>query len=302
MKHHLIKNKCIFKYGIFVFALLEMCLLIAVGAVSTGCTRGSDQGNACCSGEIELDPTLAAIDVEAFQNCVGLTGSLVIPDSVVIIGMNAFRYCSGLTTLTIGSGVEEIHLRAFTGCTGFTGDLIIPDNVRSLGGWSFLDCSGFDGSLTISDNVPTIGSRAFMGCSGFSGTLIIPDSVSTIGDLAFKNCAGFTGNLAIPVSVTRIYGSAFSDCSNIASITVYEHTVVDNDVFTGSVVPIIVTSDPTGQPTSQPTRDLSFKKFVHDEITDTAVGVFEYFGELKSECRNVLRGFRDSIRPRSYRK
>lgn len=56
----------------FVFLLVVVCVLRVlnqVSALTTGCTQGSDQNGACCSGEIELDPTITSIAAGAFKNC-----------------------------------------------------------------------------------------------------------------------------------------------------------------------------------------------------------------------------------------
>ena len=55
----------------------------------------------------------------AFQYCEGLT-SIVIPDSVIEIGIHAFQYCSSLETITIPSSVTFLGNYAFSGCTKLT--------------------------------------------------------------------------------------------------------------------------------------------------------------------------------------
>ena len=187
------------------------------------------------------DYTLTEIGQYAFRDCEGLTGSLIIPNSVTVIGNHAFYNCSGLTGLTLGSSVTTIGYSAFDGCTGFTGTLTIPNSVTSIGNnafatcWSFTEltigssvtnigsgafygCSGFTGSLTIPNTVTTIGSDAFSGCSGFTGSLTIPNAVTYIGIFAFYGCSGFTGSLTIGTAVTEIGDWAFYGCSGFAQV------------------------------------------------------------------------------------
>ena len=60
--------------------------------------------------------TVKEIDWYAFYNCSGLTGSLVIPNSVTLIDYYAFSGCSGFTgSLTIGNSVTTIGNDAFYG-------------------------------------------------------------------------------------------------------------------------------------------------------------------------------------------
>ena len=151
----------------------------------------------------------------------GATGELNIPESVsynsndypvTIIGEYAFYWCGGLTgSLVIPNSVVSISDWAFYWCGGFTGSLTIPNSVTNIGEYAFSQC-GFDGTLTLPDSVFEIKTQAFEGCQ-FIGDLIIPNSVTTIGDLAFAFCYGFTGALIIPDSVTYIGDGAFEYCS-----------------------------------------------------------------------------------------
>lgn len=135
------------------------------------------------------------IGQSAFSGWTGLTGKLIIPDSVIEIGSSAFRSCSG-----------------------FTGSLNIPDSVTTIGNYAFYNCRGFDGTLTLGTGLTSIGNYAFYNCSGFTGSLVIPDSVTEISNYAFYNCSGLNGYLTIHENVTRINNGAFQDCSNLKAI------------------------------------------------------------------------------------
>ena len=138
-----------------------------------------------------INYTVIRIAAAAFNGCTGLTGSLVIPDSVTEIGTYAF-YQTGFTgTLTLGSSLSVIYDNAFIGCD-FTGPLTIPNSVTRIGSNAFSHCTGFTGSLTLGDGLTYIGAGAFRGCSGFTGTLTIPNALTTIGMYAFMDCTGFT--------------------------------------------------------------------------------------------------------------
>ena len=159
---------------------------------------------------------LTTIGNNAFFGCSGLTGNIVIPDSVTTIGNSAFSSCSGFNgTLTIGKNVTTIDNSAFSSCSGLVGDLTIPDNVTTIGSSAFSSCSKFNGTLTIGKNVTSISEYAFSDCNKLVGNLIIPDSVTTIGNGAFSSCSGFDGTLTIGKNVTSIGESAFRRCSNL---------------------------------------------------------------------------------------
>lgn len=201
---------------------------------------------------------LLKINNSAFLNCTGLSGDLVIPNSVTYLGRQAFRGCTGLNgTLTIGRGLSTIQDTAFYEC-GFTGRLNIPDTVTTIEASAFMKCKGFTGDLIIPSSVTTIGNHAFRECTGFNGNLILPASVISMGESVFQGCthftgltispgftaipaytfylcSGMTGSLVIPDSVTSIGVCAFEDCSGFTG-TLYIHsglTEISNTVFSG---------------------------------------------------------------------
>lgn len=187
------------------------------------------------------DYPVTKIGKNAFISSGGLTGSLVIPNTVTTIGENAFLACSGLTELHFGTSLDTIGPAAFYGCKGFTGSLSIPNSVRAVGTAAFYGCTGFNGPLTIGnglksvedavfyrcsgftsldlgDAVTSIGISAFWGCRGFTGSLTIPNSVDSIKPNAFNNCSGFTGTLTLGNSLESIGGRAFYRCSGFTEV------------------------------------------------------------------------------------
>ncbi|MEI6752953.1 MAG: FISUMP domain-containing protein [Paludibacter sp.] len=232
------------------------------------------------TGKISLSsittPTSStSIGEYSFENCNGLTGSLVIPNNVTTIGFAAFQGCNGLNgNLTIGNSVVTIGACAFRFCSGLTGSLTIPNSVTTIDAQAFLNCSGFKGALTIGSSVTTIGNSAFYGCSDFTGNLTIPNnvislginafaycgglksltigsSVSTIGEGAFLYCVGLSGNLLLPNSVTTIGKGAFNKCGGLtgnltipnAVTTIGDAAFMECGGFTGNLtIPNTVTS------------------------------------------------------------
>jgi hypothetical protein len=100
-----------------------------------------------------------SIGDSAFNECKNLT-SVIIPDSVTIIGEGAFHSCK-FTSVTIGNGVTGIGKEAFMGCTGLK-SIIIPDKVTSIGNSAFEECDGINSVTFNKDNI-TIGDNAFVG-------------------------------------------------------------------------------------------------------------------------------------------
>lgn len=77
---------------------------------------------------------VTVIGDEAFAYCSGLTGDLVIPNSIVTIEQSAFLQCEGFDgTLTIGEGVTYIGDWAFRGCSQISEAMSLATTPASLG-------------------------------------------------------------------------------------------------------------------------------------------------------------------------
>lgn len=217
------------------------------GAVITGYT-GKPEARLSIPGAINGIPVVAIGDY-AFQDCYGLTGSVVIPGSVKRIGTGAFYGCASLDgTLSIPSSVVSIGDFAFYECLSLTGGLTIPASVESIGTSAFAFCESMNGSLSLPANV-TLGERCFQG-AGFTGSITIPATM-TLGPNVFTGTAlniiwassGFTyeqhaggvtitgwngpvtEGLTIPAtlggaSVTAIASEAFSDIGLTGTVTI----------------------------------------------------------------------------------
>lgn len=161
------------------------------------------------------DYTITIIGHGAFDNMTGLTGSLIIPNTVVSIENKAFYRCTGLDgDLVIGDAVTDIGYGAFQWCTGFNGTLTIGNSVTNIKEMAFTNCAGFTGSLNLPNSLKRIERYAFKYCSGFTGHLVIPNSTTFIGYYAFQNCSGFDETLVIGESVSFIGSKAFRDYSS----------------------------------------------------------------------------------------
>ncbi|MBS5064738.1 MAG: leucine-rich repeat protein [Hungatella hathewayi] len=174
---------------------------------------------------------VASIGYEAFPYCSGLTGDLVIPDTVTEIGDSAFIGCHFTGELTLSDSLVTIGEYAFYECgftgqlvlpqtltrigtrtftnTTFSGQLILPEKLNYIGGFAFDRCN-FTGDLIIPDGVTIIDHGAFS-VNSFTGTLTLPKKLKRIGSESFYK-SGFTGELNIPHTVTDIGDSAFEEC------------------------------------------------------------------------------------------
>ena len=184
---------------------------------------------------LKFEEGITSIGAVAFWDMTGLTGSLVIPDTVKNIGAMAFMGCTGFNgTLTLPEGMDSIGARAFQSCENFKGDLVV--SAKSIGSQAFIEC-GFDGILQLKEGIESIEKYAFEGLKNIKGSLIIPRSIKSIGDSAFANCSsltgiqmpyglkkipdglvygcGFEGELKIPDTVEYIGDTAFAFCTGL---------------------------------------------------------------------------------------
>lgn len=103
-------------------------------------------------------------DYYSFNNC-KLLKTVVLPNTIKIIGERAFEDCVWLRTINLPSGLKKIGCAAFRGCESLNlSSITLPSSLTSLGDyerWGF----GTNGNI-------------FKGCSG---TLYIPATIDTIG-------------------------------------------------------------------------------------------------------------------------
>jgi len=119
--------------------------------------------------------------------------SLVIPDSVLLIGRYAFINC-GLSSLTLGNKLTNIGDSAFSDNALTT--VTIPNSVTSIGNGTF--SRNALKTITISNGVTSIGSGAFSGNP--ITTIVIPPSLVRFGG-AFSGTASTVARITLPVNV-----------------------------------------------------------------------------------------------------
>lgn len=206
-------------------------------------------------GAVNIPDTIDGLPVgviasQAFSGKFSLT-SVIIPESVIIIGLGAFSSCSGLTEVIIGNNVATIGDGAFYRCVSLT-SVTIPANVTAIGDFPFFNCTNltgievdpdnpnycsvdgilFDktrttliqfpggkfGDYTIPEGVTTIEYSAFDSCTNLR-SVKMPDTLSTIGDFAFFSCSGLSST-KFGINVTSIGRFAFASCTSLTSVTI----------------------------------------------------------------------------------
>ncbi len=145
-----------------------------------------------------LPNTVKILGDDAFGSCEHLK---TVKFNEGITSLSGFRECTSLTSISIPSTVEAIGGNAFNGCSGLQGELKLPQNLKRIHGSAFRECTGLSGELVIPDNVEQIDNYVFYNTNFIS--LKLGKSIKKIDDYAFQGCQ-ITGELYLPESITSI--------------------------------------------------------------------------------------------------
>lgn len=151
-----------------------------------------------------------------FESCTSLK-KIVLPSSLIEVGICAFRNCSKLYDVQFSNNTQEIKSYAFQNCA--ITQIELPSSLISIG------TSAFQGSPLSSINFPsnlkTIAREAFRGCM-FS-EIIIPNSVTTIGQDGFADCKSLK-KVKIEDAAIRMTG-AFGGCNALTDVDLGKNVV-----------------------------------------------------------------------------
>lgn len=178
---------------------------------------------------IIIPDSVKIIGDKAFESCEKLK-SINIPNSVTTIGDRAFYDCTNLANVTIGNSVKTIGDSAFSWCQMLK-NITIPNSVTTIGNNAFKDSYRLE-SIAIPDSVTNIGNGAFWDCFALT-SIIIPDSVTAIGDSTFCECRNLV-SVSLSNSITSIGRDAFYECYNLKSVEIPDSvTSIGDNTFKG---------------------------------------------------------------------
>lgn len=176
--------------------------------------------------------------------------SVVLPESIRIIGRAAFECCKKLQSISFPKTVDSIESFAFH-CTGLA-TVTIPDTVRTIGHSVFADSPNLTtavvgdgledlGKFTFSkcknlkfvqlgQNLQVIDYGDFEHCSNIS-FIVLPSRLSEIGDNAFYGCTGLSF-LVFPKSLRYIGNYSFDSCSGLVKLYIGDNiTYIGHSAF-----------------------------------------------------------------------
>ena len=128
----------------------------------------------------------------AFEN----TGvrSVVIPESVTVIGISAFKDCKELEEVTVSSQCERLSVEAFQNCSKL----------------EYIDLSR--------TKITRLEADAFSGCTALK-EIRLPDTLQEIEQKAFYNCTSLEA-LELPSGLLKIGEEALFSCTSLKTINI----------------------------------------------------------------------------------
>ncbi len=208
----------------------ENCAYIYDGEKWTVLAKGPASG-----GSGSTDPT---IGTEAGANIVGTTlmswdnaeGVIRIPNGVTDIAEEVFYKNSKITRVIIPSSVVSIGVYAFAQCSKLTSVEFLGPGLEIIGAYAFNDCDNL-AYITLPSTLQVIGDHAFAS-DPLLTTANIPDSVTSLGKEAYYGCT-MLRNLSIGSGLTELKYRTFYNCDALVSVVIPDTVIsINNTVFT----------------------------------------------------------------------
>ncbi|MCK9314639.1 MAG: leucine-rich repeat domain-containing protein [Verrucomicrobia bacterium] len=153
--------------------------------------------------------------------------SVVIPDTVELLGAVSFGYCEALETIQFSTNLQVIDENAFFSCRALK-EVILPDSLQELGKEAFQFCTALE-KVKLPANLERIGDRCFIVCTNLV-EIALPATVREIGEEAFRLC-----NKLPSVDLSNIQtlkAGAFAGCFQLENVAIPEDwEVLEDGVF-----------------------------------------------------------------------
>ena len=202
----------------------------------TGGGRGAFNGCVNLSGSLIIPEGVEEIQAGAFGGCTSLTGTLSLPSTLKYLGNSecytpywdgVFAGCNFVCELKLPESLKRIGGGTFYECRNIYGELHLPEGLEEIGPGAFQNCENLTGSITIPQGVTVIPYDAFNG-TWVGGTLSLHDGVITIGSGAFAN-TGLKGELRLPRDLEVISHNAFCNCDFSGNLILPENLYTIGD-------------------------------------------------------------------------
>lgn len=181
--------------------------------------------NAACVETLIIGNSVEILGDSAFKNLTQLK-KVTLAEGLLSIGSEAFRGCTALTEINLPASLTAIGSQAFQ-ASGIT-SLHIPSSVTTIGNGFAGECKGLI-SLSVDqantrfsmDNgmLYDLSAKALIYClPGISGQVTVKDGTEYILAYVFQGFDEIT-SIALPGSLRRIHEHAFEACDGLTSVT-----------------------------------------------------------------------------------
>ena len=207
-----------FLYGVSTDYSGEFVVKDGTKVIGTHCFHSRYDWSGCDGiTNIIIPNTVVSIGLFAFRNCKGIT-SINIPESVRYIGNAAFAFCSNLSEINVNTSKLTYVGQGIADKTAFSSDESNwQDDVL------YLDTAALCGKNTITDlrikeGTEIIADYAFA-CNDNIVSVDLPNSLRIICDLAFDDLHALP-SIELPDSVEYIGKSAFDGCDLLTELDI----------------------------------------------------------------------------------
>lgn len=162
--------------------------------------------------------------------------SIIIPDTVVEIGMHAFSGMTALKSVTIPSSVKIIGYGAFSACHRLE-EVIFDGTVYELGGEAFqYDSPFYEKLLSDAKNNMVIWNDCLISYQYVDeDNIVVDDGIITIAMYAFSKRYKIK-NVTLSDSVQSVCDSSFSDCYSLEKVTILNSDCTIRNIFHDDLV------------------------------------------------------------------
>ncbi len=152
---------------------------------------------------VVLPNTVEVIGDNAFTDCKSLV-NVTLPKELKYYGDGLFKGCSAMTSLIWPAGYNTVKPYQFAG-TGIT-SLTLPENITSLGEGAFSDCASL-ATLNFDAKIDELGEKAFYG-AGLKNIQILQTVPPTAYANTFDADTYSSAVLTVPAGYAATYGAA----------------------------------------------------------------------------------------------
>lgn len=178
------------------------------------------QSNAFKNNQITsilLPNTVSVMGDACFESCSKLV-SATLPDGITSLGSSFFYDCKQLESVVIPESVTTLSTNCFYRCSSLT-SVDLPDGIEELGYKCFYGCESLE-SIALPGSLRTMGQNCFYGCSALE-SVTFGGSISALPEKCFYGCTSLK-SIVLPEGVKELGENCFYDCSQLASVTLPE--------------------------------------------------------------------------------